>query len=195
MNTENKTGLFKGQNIWQTKRLQILDGSIALIAAAVSLFIYQYFTEYIAAKYFLTGVFVVIALYYAGKLIRKNYEPVAAPVLRSDIDAIVMLNENGSFIKEWNIQDKITLLIGKHTKNREVDVDLSASAYEALIHEEHAIMNFAAGSWYLEGLHRPSGISIKKANDRMRYRLVGGRPCKLEPGDILFIANTRLLMK
>lgn len=190
-------GLSAGELITSPKRLQYLDGLIVFVAALLSGFIYQYPTPYIALKYIMVGVAASIGIYYAGMVLFRK--PPAAPVpiqeIHSDIKTVALLNENGKLIKEWNIHGKMTMLIGKQTKRNEVDIDLSDSAYDALIHDEHALMNFAAGNWYLEGLHMPSGISVKKGNDRIRYRLVGSRPCRLEPGDVLYIANTRLLMK
>lgn len=174
----------------------MLDVSIAVLALALVGFSYQYFEENIILRYSLACLFAGISVYYASKLFEASpQQPVAAKVWGSNINAVIMLNETGSIMKQWNIQGKTTLLIGKHTRNKEVDIDLSDSAYDALIHDEHAVMNFAAGKWYIEGLHRPSSVSIKKASDQMRYRLTGSRPCQVEPGDIVYIANTRLMMK
>lgn len=172
--------------------LKYLDGSIAALAALVSILIYQYYTGDLVRQWILIAAFAAVGAYYAGKLIQKRYQSVD---FIHDIRAVVLLNEYGNFIHQWNIDGKIALLIGKNTKTKEVDIDLGNSAYDALIHEEHAILNFAAGQWYLEGLHTPSSISIKKSNDKMRYRLTGSRPCRLEQGDVIYIANTRLLMK
>jgi len=180
------------------KRLQYLDGSIVTLALVLCIISYQYYIDDIVTKYILVIVFAAIGLYYTSKFFKSNDQESVTPALTSDssaISAIIMLGETGDFIKQWTIGGKTAILIGKNTKNTEVDIDLNDSMYDALIQDEHAVMNFAMGSWYLEGLHTPSSISLKKANDKMRYRLTGNRPCKLEPNDIVYIANTRLLLK
>ena len=182
----------EAQTVSRHKHLQYVDGSIAALAAVLCILIYQYYTKDVMQQYILIAVFAGIGAYYVGKLLQKMYQPIDTS---SDISAVVMLNEYGNLIHQWNVDGKIALLIGKDTRTKEVDIDLSSSTYDALIHEEHAVLNFAAGHWYLEGLHVPSSISVKKSNDKMRYRLTGNRPCKLEQGDVVYIANTRLLMK
>lgn len=182
------------------KRLQRIDISIVFLVAVICGFIYGYYPnhEYDLEKYVLLCIFGAIGMYYASHLITPKHEklpPAAVAEIKSDISGIVMLNENGVYMKEWNVHGLVALIIGKNTKNKEVEIDLSDSAYDALIHDEHALMNFAGGNWYIEGLHMPSSVSIKKSTDGMRYRLSDNRPCKLDPGDIVYIAHTRLLIK
>lgn len=182
------------------RRLKYVDVSIVLLVAAICGFIYAYYPghEYDLEKYVLLCIFAGIGLYYASNLIPQKREELPLVVdteIKGDISGIVMLNENGVYMKEWNVQGLVALIIGKNTKNKEVEIDLSDSAYDALIQDEHALMNFASGNWYLEGLHMPSNISIKKGHDGMRYRLADNKPCKLDPSDIVYIANTRLLIK
>lgn len=175
------------------KYLQSLDGIISLLAVVLCIFIYQYFNQDITNKYIAIGAFVAIALYYSAKFWRRCCQPIAA--CNNNISAILMLNDSGNVIKQWEIQGKVSLLIGKNKKDKDVDIDLSESAYDALIYDEHAVLNFAANSWYLEGLHVPSSVSLKKTGDQMRYRITSNRPCKLTAGDIIYIANTRLMIK
>lgn len=156
---------------------------------------YHYYAEDVTARNSVILIFATIGLYYTRRFFKNPHQPTETMDVCGDISRIVMLNESGHFIKQWEIKGNSALLIGKNTKNKEVDIDLSDSMYDALIQDEHAVLNFAVGSWYLEGLHTPSSISIKKTNDKMRYRLIGSRPCKMEQGDIVYIANTRLLMK
>lgn len=174
------------------KYLQYLDGIIAFLAIVLCIFTYQYFNQDMIEKYIVAGVFVVIALYYSIKLWRRCYQPITAC---NNISTILMLNDNGNVIKQWDIQGKVSLLIGKNKKNKDVDIDLSESMYDALIYDEHALLNFAANSWYLEGLHVPSSVSLRKNGGQMRYRLTGNRPCKVTSGDMIYIANTRLMIK
>lgn len=177
--------------------LRVLDITITLLVIAICSFIFTYFQEEELQKYFLLIIFSCIGLYYARYLFKTKKTKHPEPIKRKKgtVSAVVMLNEHGAFMKEWNLERQVSLLIGKNTKNKEVDIDLSDSVYDALIHDEHALMNFAAGSWYLEGIHSPSSVSVKKANDVTRYRLVDNKPCKIDCGDLIYIANTRLLIK
>ncbi|MBP2629576.1 MAG: hypothetical protein H6Q70_204 [Firmicutes bacterium] len=185
--------LLREQILLSRKYLQYLDGIIAFLAIVLCIFTYQYFNQDMIEKYIVAGIFVVIALYYSAKLWRRCYQPIAA--YNSNISTILMLNDNGNVIKQWDIQGKVSLLIGKNKKNKDVDIDLSESMYDALIYDEHALLNFAANNWYLEGLHVPSSVSLKKNGGQMRYRLTGNRPCKVAVGDMIYIANTRLMIK
>ncbi|MCE5285307.1 MAG: hypothetical protein LLG02_05625 [Pelosinus sp.] len=197
MTEQQLIDLREKQRLQRKKRLKYVDLSIVLLVSVLCGFIYVYYASYMALRNGLICILVGIAFYYVIQLLKQDDPPLAIvpTATHSDISGIVMLNENGAYIKEWNIQGLISVIIGKNTKNKEVDIDLSNSVYDALIYDEHAIMNFAAGDWYLEGLHMPSSIGIKKTNDKMYYRLTGNKPCKVEKGDIVSIANTRLLLK
>jgi hypothetical protein len=194
-------GTLKEKERLRKKRLCYLDWSIILLLAAFCGFIYAYYPDYLVMKSIVICIAIGTGMYYISKLLKHDDSCLHVPEVCaqvnpiSDISGIIMLNENGAYLREWNIQGRIAVLIGKNTKNKEVDIDLSDSVYDALIHEEHAIMNYAGGDWYLEGLHMPSHIGIKKADNKMCYRLTGNKPCKLEKGDIVHIANTRLLIK
>lgn len=39
-----------------------------------------------------------------------------------------------------------------------------------------------------------NGIRVRKISDGLCYRVSRNRPCRLESGDMLFIANTKLLI-
>ncbi|WP_371367049.1 hypothetical protein SRRS_11680 [Sporomusa rhizae] len=177
----------------QREYLQYLDGSIAFLAVVLCIFAYQYLNnEDIIQKFIIISVFGIIAIYYSTKLWRISNQPLAED---NNISAVLMLNDSGKVIRQWDIHGKVSLLIGKNKKNKDVDIDLSASMYDALIYSEHAVLNYARNNWYLEGLHVPSNVSIRKAGDQVRYRLTGSKPCKLASGDIIYIANTRLMIK
>lgn len=181
---------------WQANRLKYLDIGIVAVSVIISLLIYTQYPENTITKYIAVVAFAAVGTYYAVQLKRNAYpHPVVPAPVKNSITSVVMLNETGNVIKKWDIQNKVSLVIGKSTNKNEVGIDLSESTYEALIHNEHAVINFANGNWYLEGLHLPTGISIKKNKDQARYRLSGQKPCKIEQGDVIYIANTRLLTK
>lgn len=112
----------------------------------------------------------------------------------SKITSIALLNEEDEVIREWNMEGEVSLLIGKDTGGDMIDIDLMESAYATLIDVQHAVMNYAGKDWYIEDLYSTNGISIEKQSDMIRYKISKERPCKIEKGDILYIANTKLLI-
>lgn len=47
----------------------------------------------------------------------------------------------------------------------------------------------------IEDLHSNNGVRIQKRRDGQCYKLAKDRPCKLIKGDIVLIANTKLLVR
>lgn len=110
-----------------------------------------------------------------------------------EVRMLVLLDEEGRPIKTWDMAGKVSLVIGKKNKEESVDVDLSDCAYSALIEDCHAVLNYSSGSWFVEDLSLKNGIRIKKVEDGLCYQVMK-RPCKVLAGDILYIANTKLLL-
>ena len=90
-------------------------------------------------------------------------------------------------------KEKISILIGKSGGEDDVDVDLEDCAFSAFIDYEHAALNFCMEQWYIEDLGSQNGVRVRKADDGECYKVMG-RPCRVAPGDILYIAKTRLLL-
>lgn len=178
-NEENKT-MIVGINITILIVLIIaayyiffISTSIYIKVAAVICFI-AYITAYI-----------VRAVVYVNKYTEKN----------SEINKLILVDEDGNYKKEWNINGKISLLIGKKTKNNEVDIDLANTDYSYLISKQHAVLNFASNNWYIEDVGSSNGIGIKKLNDNVKRKLFRDVPYKLDSGDTIYIANTQLIIK
>jgi len=112
-----------------------------------------------------------------------------------NISGIELVNEDNEIIETWNIGEKISFLIGKKTMNSEVFIDLNSSIYSTLIENNHAVLNYATGKWYIEDLSSKSGVSIQKIDDGKKYRIVKDTPCELKKGDIIFISKVKLLLK
>lgn len=106
---------------------------------------------------------------------------------------LVLLNEENKPLKSWELLGKTALIIGKKNQDEEVDVDLGDCAYGAFIEPQHAVLNFSGERWFLEDISEENGVRVKKAEDGMNYRL-SGRPCEVGAGDVIYIANTRLLL-
>ncbi len=114
---------------------------------------------------------------------------------KSNISRIEVVNEENEIIKGWDIGERVSFIIGKNGRDNSVLVDLSCSIYSEFIEDNHAVLNFAAGKWYVEDLSEESGISIQKADDEIKYGIIKDAPCELKKGDILFISKVKLLLK
>lgn len=111
------------------------------------------------------------------------------------ISEIALLNEEDKIIATWDMFEKISLVIGKDIRENHVDVNLNQSPYAAMIDIEHAVLNYAGGSWYIEDLGSKNGVVVQKAVDNRKYRLSSYQPCRLEQGDIIIIGLTRLKLR
>ena len=104
-----------------------------------------------------------------------------------------LLDEEGKPIKSWDLQGKISLIIGKAGRDQELDIDLSDCEYSSFIDFQHAVLNFCLDQWYVEDLGSQNGVKVGKVEDGECYRVIH-RPCKVVAGDVLYIANTKLLL-
>ena len=104
------------------------------------------------------------------------------------ISRIVLKDDQGKNITDWQIAGASSLIIGKGA----VDIDLTGTAYACVIGQEHAALNFFGGEWFVEDIGSSHGTGIKKNNTTQRIQLESGQNCKLEPGDMLYIADAKL---
>lgn len=111
------------------------------------------------------------------------------------IGTIELINEDNEVVKKWIVKDKISFLIGKNNKENDVFVDLNSSIYSSLIEDNHAVLNYAVGKWYIEDLSVDSRVCIQKIEDGKKYRVVKNTPCSVKKGDIIFISKVKLLLK
>lgn len=114
---------------------------------------------------------------------------------KSNIRKLQLVNEDNEIINTWNIGEQISFIIGKNTPVNKVFIDLSNSIYSDFIENNHAVLNYAGGKWYIEDLSSESGVYIQKKDDRKLYRLVQDVPCEITRGDILFIYKVKILLK
>jgi hypothetical protein len=103
---------------------------------------------------------------------------------------VKLLDEAGRGIFDWDLERKISVLIGKSTSEETADIDLSSSAFAATVENAHAVLNCAAGKWYLEDISENGTIVLEK--EGLRYMLAKGEPCVLESGDIIRIGGVGL---
>lgn len=109
------------------------------------------------------------------------------------IQRLILLDEEGKPLKSWDLQGKVSQIIGKAGQDQELDIDLSDCEYSSFIDFQHAVLNFCLDQWYVEDLGSQNGIKVRKVEDGECYRVIH-RPCKVVAGDVLYIANTKLLL-
>lgn len=110
------------------------------------------------------------------------------------IRELLLLDENEKPVKAWDLAGKVSLLIGRDNPEEPVDVDLDECEYSALVDYQHAVLNYCMDSWFIEDLNSLNGIRIRKVDDGVCYKVMKNRPCRLMPGDVIYIANTKLLI-
>ncbi|MCE5170366.1 FHA domain-containing protein [Paenibacillus profundus] len=169
----------------------VIDLLIAVIAAAALFYVYVWNIDPVLKV--TVGVLLAAAVViYAVRRVRSR------TLLQEEgatIAKLVLLNEEGESVKEWYIHGETSLLIGKNSAQSEVDIDLSDSEYASLISKHHAVMNYASGNWFVEDLDSHNGVGIRQAGSRTASRLEVEEPYRIESGDIICIANTRILAK
>lgn len=109
------------------------------------------------------------------------------------IQRLILLDEDGKPVRSWDLQGKVSQIIGKAGQDQELDIDLSDCEYSSFIDFQHAVLNFCLDQWYVEDLGSQNGVKVRKVEDGECYRVIH-RPCKVVAGDILYIANTKLLL-
>jgi pSer/pThr/pTyr-binding forkhead associated (FHA) protein len=177
--------------------IKIIDLTIAIISIITCIFIYMVMNHGFV-EYSLIFILGSIAILYTGRVFTSTEEEdikKSQTTTGEMINNVALLNEDNQIIEEWDLFNKISLVIGRRTKESEVNIDLSTSIYASLIDQQHAVLNFASGRWYIEDLYSKNGISIQKAEDKIRYKLSKDKPCTISKGDIVFIAKTKLLIR
>lgn len=177
---------------------KITDGVIVLCSAALA--VYTAVWQDGAWKWPLFLILMIVALLALNDLIDRfvprNKEKKYG--LEDDMDGavreLILLDENEKPVKSWDMAGKVAMLIGRDNSEEPVDVDLEECEYSSLIDYQHAVLNYCMDSWYIEDLNSHNGIRIRKVTDGVCYRVMKNRPCRLMPGDMIYIANTKLLI-
>lgn len=109
------------------------------------------------------------------------------------LQRLILLDEQGKPVRSWSLEGKTSMIIGKSGQDQELDVDLSDCEYSSFIDFQHAVLNFSIDQWYVEDLESHNGVKVKKIEDGECYRVLH-HPCRVTAGDVLYIANTKLLL-
>ena len=176
---------------------EALDLSIVVTAFSAAL-ISAYYIEELYVKLIICFLFVVVAVFYivlySCDVIRRSDRIRRNVQFRRVISELVLLNEENTVVASWDIYGKVSLVIGKDSRNQSVDINLNHSAYAGMIDNEHAVLNYTGECWYIEDLGSQNGISIQKASDGKKYK-ISSQPCKVELGDVIYIGLTRLQIR
>ncbi len=108
------------------------------------------------------------------------------------VQELLLLDEEGNEISAWHIGGKTSVLIGRDMHKENVDINLQNTEYGGMVDRQHAVLNYAAGQWYIEDLGSRNGVRIQDAGDGKIYQVSKEHPCRINAGDIIFIGNTRL---
>lgn len=182
----------EGRNEGGRWGIPVLNVLIALVVAEMLYYTYRVNTE----KPPQWGVAVIgLAILCYGLTARVLRQRVGAKRTRAVVSKLVLLDEDGESVKEWLIQGETSLLIGKSSSREEVDIDLSDTEYASLISPQHAVLNYSEGSWFLEDLDSRNGIGIRAAGRSAAARLDPDAAHRLANGDLIYVANTRILAK
>lgn len=152
----------------------VIGATIALASFAVFSFIENKYIMWVLIIWIIAVSSVGYILYILSNERRK------IKITERGISKVVLLNEENISIKEWSLVDKVSVLIGKTTFEEVVDIDLNDSIYSPLIDNNHAVLNYAEGSWFIEDLSYDKGVAIEKAEDNEKYNIVKGSPCTVK---------------
>ena len=94
-------------------------------------------------------------------------------VEKNQIENIILKNSDDYDIKVWKI--------GRASSN--------------LVSRAHGMLNRVNGVWYYEDLGSQNGSGIEKKDDRRKIKLKRNVPVKVESGDIIYLATTKILLK
>ncbi|WP_342415119.1 FHA domain-containing protein [Paenibacillus sp. FSL R10-2782] len=180
------------QNRW----VFIIDVAMFGLMLAIAFYMFSR-TGYSGLKtVVVVGIGIGVLVYILRNLV--SVERVAKPqtqTQRKRIAKLILMDEEGESIKEWYIEGETSLLIGKTTARSEADIDLAGTDYASLVSVEHAVLNRVNSDWFVEDVDSGNGTGLRPANESVTKKLESGEPYRIYTGDLLYIANTRLLVK
>lgn len=180
---------------------RFVDIMICGMAAAVMILGYLYIDR-VDVKRIVMGteaaaffVFLFLAARDDGKTRKKNKRRKGSAGKKGAFCSLALLDEDDREISQWNIAGRISLIIGRSTRKEDVDINLMNTEFAGMVDRQHAVLNYAAGRWYIEDLDSANGIRIRKKKDGKIYEISKTQPCAVERGDVLYIGLTKLEAK
>ncbi len=191
MYDQNSTDVYS-ENTKKQMIIKIIDIIIVTVAFFFILYVFV-MNQDVLLKTMIGIVMVILAIIFGS--MKYETKVTKFDVTKTDIRKLVLLNDRGVEVEEWEIDEQTSLLIGKSSASNQADIDLSGTEYESLINYEHAVLNCVSGVWYIEDIDSVNGVGIKKAHKRVKNRLKHENPYPIGNGDTIYIANTRILVK
>lgn len=177
----------------QEKAPAIIAIDFFIVLTIIVALIYTYvINNQLLLKILATLLLVTIAIVF---LILKSKKEEKVEFDQTRVNKLVLLDNEGESLKEWYIQGITSMLIGKSSVEHEADIDLSDVEYASLISKEHAVLNYSEGSWFIEDFDSENGVGIRKLGERSTNKLSSDKPSEIGFGDVIYIANTRILVK
>ena len=162
---------------------RVVDFLLALTGGAIALVGYFYIEDWYYWVVALGGG--LLMLIFLILMVRDGRAGPEPPVRPADgmahppagsLTEIVLLNEEDQALSSWTLYGKTGMVIGRDSGENQVNINLANSTYAGTVDVEHAVLNYSAGSWYVEDLNSKNGVSVQKG-DKRKYKLAPGHPC------------------
>lgn len=167
------------------------------ILLCISVFIY--FLYFVNTDMTIRVVGTILALLIVVAWLRFEYKYARRGLHGDDqespIKRFILMTRDGEREKEWCCDGMTSFLIGKSSTAKEVDIELGDTHYNDYISNEHAVLNYADGFWYIEDLNSLNGVGIKKKGEDYALRLKPMVSYKIDEGDIIYISKAKLLVR
>ena len=142
-------------------------------------------------------IFYMFSFLISGSLIYfaiKDFSFKKEKIQDTFLSELVLLSEEDSVVKTWNILGKNSLVIGKKNSEEDIDIDLSDTYFSGTVSDIHAILNYVDGSWYIEDMQSKNGTQIKGFLEDKLYNIKDGQS-KLVKKDYIFIGLNKLQIR
>jgi len=142
-------------------------------------------------------IFYMFSFLISGSLIYfavKDFSFKKEKIQDTFLSELVLLSEEDTVVKKWNILGKNSLVIGKKNSEEDIDIDLSDTYFSGTVSDVHAILNYVDGSWYIEDMQSKNGTQIKGFLEDKLYNIKDGQS-KLAKKDYIFIGLNKLQIR
>ena len=164
-----------------------------IIAAILCVVIVGFLGRGLKGRY----IFYMFSFLISGSLIYfavKDFSFKKEKIQDTFLSELVLLSEEDTVVKTWNILGKNSLVIGKKNSEDDIDIDLSDTYFSGTVSDVHAILNYVDGSWYIEDMQSKNGTQIKGFLEDKLYNIKDGQS-KLAKKDYIFIGLNKLQIR
>ena len=164
-----------------------------IIAAILCVVIVGFLGRGLKGRY----IFYMFSFLISGSLIYfavKDFSFKKEKIQDTFLSELVLLSEEDTVVKTWNILGKNSLVIGKKNSEEDIDIDLSDTYFSGTVSDVHAILNYVDGSWYIEDMQSKNGTQIKGFLEDKLYNIKDGQS-KLAKKAYIFIGLNKLQIR